>query len=108
MAKARGLRPTKGQALLEMSRDAMPPCEEATHPTAAQAECLDAETGLASREYFGERFEAEILRAQRSQRALTLIFLDVDSTRMAHDAGSDEHSAWVLPAIAAALLTQTR
>ena len=104
------------QALLEMGRDALPPSEDSTHPMAAQAECLapaqaeclDAETGLAGREHFEEQFGEEILRVQRSQCALTLILLDVDSARMAREAGSDGHSAWVLPGIAAALLTQTR
>jgi diguanylate cyclase (GGDEF)-like protein len=104
------------QALLAMGRDALPPSEDGTHPMAAQAECLapaqaeclDAETGLAGREHFEEQFGEEILRVQRSKRVLTLILLDVDGAGMAHGAGSDAHSAWVLPGIAAALLAQTR
>jgi diguanylate cyclase (GGDEF)-like protein len=96
------------QALLEIGREVLLTSETGPRSGSAQAERLDAETGLAGREYLEEQCRVEIRRAQRSKQVLTLVLLDVDSARMARDAGSDGHSAWVLPGIAAALLTQTR
>jgi diguanylate cyclase (GGDEF)-like protein len=96
------------QALLEIGREVLLTSETGPRSGSAQAERLDAETGLAGREYLEEQCRVEIRRAQRSKQVLTLVLLDVDSARMAREAGSDGHSAWVLPGIAAALLTQTR
>jgi diguanylate cyclase (GGDEF)-like protein len=96
------------QTLLEIGREVLLTSETGPHPGTAQAERLDAETGLAGRECLEEQCGEEIRRAQRSKQVLTLILLDVDGTRMARDAGSDAHSAWVLPGIAATLLAQTR
>ena len=97
------------QALLEIGREVLLTSETSPRPgTAQEAERLDAETGLAGRECLEAQCGEEIRRAQRSKQVLTLILLDVDSARMAREAGSDGHSAWVLPGIAAALLTQTR
>ena len=96
------------QALLEIGREVLLTSETGPRPGAAQAERLDAETGLAGREYLEEQCGVEIQRAQRSKQVLTLILRDVDSAKMARGAGSDAHSAWVLPGIAATLLAQTR
>jgi diguanylate cyclase (GGDEF)-like protein len=96
------------QTLLAIGREVLLTSETDTRPGAAQAERLDAETGLAGREYLEQQCGEEIRWAQRSRQVLTLILLDVDGTRMARDAGSDAHSAWVLPGIAATLLAQTR
>jgi diguanylate cyclase (GGDEF)-like protein len=96
------------QALLKIGREVLLTSETGPRTGVVQAARLDAETGLAGRENLEEQCRVEIRRAQRSKQVLTLVLLDVDGARMARNAGSDGHSAWVLPGIAAALLTQTR
>ncbi len=51
----------------------------------AQASILDGLTGAYNRRYFDERCKIELSRAQRQQRALSLIMIDVDHFKLYND-----------------------
>ena len=93
--------------LLESARQALA-TSSSTSPKVVQVGRVDEETGLASLPYFEERFGEEILRAQRLEKVLTLIVVDVERSESAIelDAGTAERS--LLRGAAAAMLAQTR
>ena len=66
------------QTLMAAWRETAPAHESGATPTVVQLNYINSETGLATRQYFEERFGEEILRAQRLQKELTLVLLDAD------------------------------
>ncbi len=69
---------------------------------------IDSQTGLANRQFLEERFGEEILRAQRLQRLLTLVLLDVDRAASAPGEDGKALDERVIQPMAASLLAQTR
>ncbi len=70
------------RTLMEAWRGAAAPEKPDAPPTIVRLNYVDGETGLASRHYFEERCGEEILRAQRLQKGLTLVLLDVDTAAL--------------------------
>lgn len=95
-------------ALLEITRGLIVPAAEAGAPAAARLDHTDPATGLAAPEYFEERFGEEILRAQRLEKALTLVLLDVERVRAAEGESHDASNNGLARQITTLLHTQTR
>lgn len=103
-----------GQILLDIARDTPAVQERGTDresapsPTPVHMSHLDAETGLATRQYFEERFGEEILRAQRLQKVVSLVLLEIDRSKLPHGLAGQELDHQTIRTMAAALLAQTR
>jgi diguanylate cyclase (GGDEF)-like protein len=102
------------QTLLAVSRDSVTGQERAADqgrvpsPSVTHMNHLDSETGLATRQYFEERFGEEILRAQRLQKVVSLVLLEIDRSRLPHSLAGQELDHQTVRNMAASLLAQTR
>jgi diguanylate cyclase (GGDEF)-like protein len=68
----------------------------------------DGLTGLYNHRFFQERLAAEIARAQRFEKPLTLLMIDVDNFKEFNDAFGHPQGDRLLKALADLLLAQTR
>ena len=76
--------------------------------TARHLEHIDALTGLENRTSFRKRAEAEINRARRTGRSITLAFLDCDNFKQVNDTRGHLAGDELLKTVANVLLAQTR
>lgn len=96
------------RTLMEAWREAALARQTPSSPPAARSSHIDDETGLANRQYFEERFGEEILRAQRLQKTLTLVLLEVDRAAMSITNKGMAADDALVRGMAAALLVSVR
>ena len=74
----------------------------------AEATLKDGLTGLYNHRYFQERLAAEIARAERSSKPLTLLFFDIDHFKMLNDTHGHPVGDRVLAGVAEILRNSSR
>ena len=96
------------RALLTLGGDTLLAyCDQMT-ASLSQIAHTDSLTGLSNRRYFELRFEEELQRAQRTQRELALILLDVDGLKTLNDSFGHAAGDELLRIVAAVLRGQAR
>lgn len=96
------------RVLLKLGQGALLSYHESATARLAQLAHSDSVTGLANRHYFEARFAEEILRAQRMQRPLALILLDVDGLKGVNDTFGHASGDDLLRLVATSMRQQTR
>ncbi len=96
------------RALREIERQMLLAYEDRAFVALTRQALTDALTGLANRRYFDERFDEELARAQRRERSLVLILIDVDSLKAVNDSRGHAAGDALLRAMASLLRDQAR
>jgi len=96
------------RALRHVERHVLLAYEDHALATLTHQALSDPLTGLANRRYFDERFQDELARAQRRERPLAVILLDVDDLKVVNDSQGHAAGDTVLRAVATLLRDQAR
>jgi len=96
------------RALREIEQQMLLAYEDRTFVALTRQALTDALTGLANRRYFDERLDEELARAQRRERSLVLILLDVDDLKAVNDSRGHAAGDALLRAMATLLHDQAR
>lgn len=96
------------RALREVERHMLLAYEDRTFAALTSQALTDALTGLANRRYFDERFNEELARAQRHERSLALILVDLDGLKVVNDSHGHAAGDALLRALAGLLHDQAR
>ena len=96
------------RALRHVERHVLLAYEDHALATLTHQALSDPLTGLANRRYFDERLQDELARAQRRERPLAVILLDVDDLKVVNDSNGHAAGDTVLRTVAALLRDQAR
>jgi len=96
------------RALRHVERHVLLAYEDHALATLTHQALSDPLTGLANRRYFDERLQDELARAQRRERPLAVILIDVDDLKVVNDSNGHAAGDTVLRAVATLLRDQAR
>jgi diguanylate cyclase (GGDEF)-like protein len=96
------------RALLQVAHNALLAYYDSATESLRQLARTDGMTGVANRHYFEERFSEELLRAQRTNRSLALILIDLDRLKTVNDTFGHAVGDQLLRSMAAVLRAQSR
>jgi len=96
------------RALRHVERHVLLAYEDHALATLTHQALSDPLTGLANRRSFDERLQDELARAQRRERPLAVILLDVDDLKVVNDSNGHAAGDTVLRTVAALLRDQAR